>query len=81
MTGAAVAVACGLTATSAMALVAPVTAGPPKPVKVAHLEFNGFFPSATRIHVGDSVSFAVNGFHTVTFLASGQTPPPLIVPV
>jgi plastocyanin len=80
MTGAAVAVACGLTATSAMALVAPVTAGPPKPVKVAHLEFNGFFPSATRIHVGDSVSFAVNGFHTVTFLASGQTPPPLIVP-
>jgi plastocyanin len=80
MTGAAVAVFCGLTATSAMALVAPVTAGPPKPVKVAHLEFNGFFPSATRIHVGDSVSFAVNGFHTVTFLASGQAPPSLIVP-
>jgi len=80
VTGGTLALGCALTATSAMALVAPVTAGPPRPVKVAHLEFNGFFPSATRIHVGDSVSFAINGFHTVTFLAAGQAPPPLIIP-
>jgi plastocyanin len=79
MVGAAFAL-CGLTASSAMALVAPVTAGPPKPPRLAHLDFDGFFPSATRIAVGDSVSFAINGFHTVTFLPSGQTPPPLIIP-
>jgi len=62
-----------------MALVAPVSAGPPKPLHVAHLDFNGFFPNETRIHVGDSVSFSVNGFHTVTFL-SGAPMPGLIVP-
>ena len=80
ITGAALALALGLTTAPAVALMAPVSAGPPKPVKVAHLEFNGFFPGTTRIHVGDSVSFAINGFHTVTFLASGQAPPPLIIP-
>jgi len=26
------------------------------------------------------VSWAINGFHTVSFLAKGQTPPPLIIP-
>lgn len=79
MAGASVALLLGLTAASASALVAPVSAGPPKPPRAAHLDFNGFFPSATRIHAGDSVSFAINGFHTVTFLAKGQTPPPLII--
>jgi plastocyanin len=70
----------GLTATSASALVAPVSAGPPRPLKVANLDFNGFFPSSTKVHVGDSVRFAVNGFHTISFLAAGQAPPPLILP-
>jgi plastocyanin len=69
----------GLTATSAAALVAPVSAGPPQPPKKAHLDFNGFFPSVNRIHVGDSISFAINGFHTVSFLAKGQARPPLII--
>jgi plastocyanin len=69
-----------LTAASATALVAPVSAGPPKPPKPAHLDFNGFFPSASRIHVGDSIKFAINGFHTVSFLGKGQQPPPLIIP-
>jgi plastocyanin len=78
--GAAVALSAVLTAASASALVAPVSAGPPKPVKAAHLDFDGFFPTATRIHVGDSVSFAINGFHTVSFLPTGQAPPPLIIP-
>ncbi len=45
-----------------------------------HLDFDGFFPTSTRIHVGDSVSWSINGFHTVTFLASGQAPPPPIIP-
>jgi plastocyanin len=68
-----------LTSAPASALVAPVSAGPPKPPKAAHLDFNGFFPSANRVHVGDSISFAINGFHTVSFLAKGQVPPPLII--
>ncbi len=65
---------------SARGLVAPVSAGPPKPTHVKHLDFNGFFPSATKIHIGDSVSWTINGFHTVSILASGQAPPPLIIP-
>lgn len=64
--------------TPALGLVASVSAGPPKPLKVAHLDYNGFFPTTAKIHVGDSVSFAINGFHTVTFLG-GQAAPPLIV--
>jgi plastocyanin len=69
----------GVIAGPASALVTPVSAGPPKPAKLAQLDFNGFFPAASRIHVGDSVSFAINGFHTVTFLAKGQALPPLII--
>lgn len=81
-TAAAIAASVGLlaSASSASGLVAPVTAGPPKPTHVKHLEFNGFFPGTTQIHVGDSVSFRINGFHTVSFLAAGQAPLPLIVP-
>jgi plastocyanin len=78
-TGAAIALLLGVLAGPASALVAPVSAGPAKPTKLAHLDFDGFFPGATRIRVGDSVSFAINGFHSVTFLAKGQAPPPLIV--
>jgi plastocyanin len=65
---------------SASALVAPATAGPPKRPPFKHLDLDGFFPSVTQIHVGDSVSWSINGFHTVTFLAAGQPEPPLIVP-
>jgi plastocyanin len=65
---------------AALALVAPVTAGPPKPTHVKQLDFNAFFPSTTKIHVGDSVSWEINGFHTVTFLAAGQVPKPLFIP-
>ncbi|MEA2153217.1 MAG: hypothetical protein QOI18_1450 [Solirubrobacteraceae bacterium] len=69
-----------IVASSASALVAPVSAGPPTPPTLKHLDLNGFFPTSTRIHVGDSVSWSINGFHTVTFLAAGQTPPPTIIP-
>jgi plastocyanin len=64
---------------TALALVVPVSAGPPKPPGIAHLDFNGFFRSTTQIHVGDKVRFEINGFHTVTFLAKGQPLPPLII--
>jgi plastocyanin len=65
----------GLASSSAaLALVAPVSAGPPKPLRVNHLDLNGFFPLVTRIHVGDSIGYSINGFHTVSFLAAGQEP-------
>ncbi len=68
-----------VTAASAAALTAPVSAGPPAAPKYANLDFDGFFPGTTSVHVGDSISFAINGFHTVTFLAKGEAPPPLII--
>jgi plastocyanin len=78
--GAAISVLAGWgIAGSALGFVAPVTAGPPKPPGVAHLDFNGFFPASSEIHVGDRVKWSINGFHTVTFLAKGQTQPPLII--
>jgi plastocyanin len=80
--GATTAVVLGIGASSALAarLIAPVTAGPPKPPRLAHLDLNGFFPAVTVIHVGDSVSWSINGFHTVSFLPKGQAAPPLIIP-
>jgi plastocyanin len=65
---------------AALALVAPVTAGPPRPTHVQHLDLNAFFPATTKIHVGDSVSWSINGFHTVSFLAAGQVPGPPFIP-
>jgi plastocyanin len=64
---------------SALGFVAPVTAGPPKAPGVAQLDFNGFFPASSEIHVGDRVRWEINGFHTVTFLAKGQAQPPFII--
>jgi plastocyanin len=80
--GAAAAVTVSVMAGSAGAsgLIAPVSAGPPKRPHLKHLDFNGFFPTITKIHVGDSVSWSINGFHTVSFLAGGQAPPPPILP-
>jgi plastocyanin len=68
-----------LTAGSALAFTAPVTAGPPKRPPAAQLDFDAFFPASTEIHVGDSVKWSINGFHTVTFLAKGQAQPPFII--
>ena len=46
-----------------------VSAGPPG--KVSGMpdgaDFNAFFPGKIKVAQGDSVSFALNGFHTVTF--------------
>src|SRR6476620_4789967 len=78
--GASAGIVAGLiTAGSALGFTAPVTAGPPKRPPVAQLDFDAFFPTSTEIHVGDSVKWSINGFHSVTFLAKGQKQPPLIV--
>jgi plastocyanin len=55
------AISASAAAAAARALVAPVSAGPPHPTRVAHLDLNGFFPRVTKIHVGDSVSWSING--------------------
>ncbi len=70
----------GASASYAAGLTAPVSAGPPQPLHAKHLDLDGFFPGITRIHVGDSVSWSINGFHTVSILPAGQAPPPLILP-
>lgn len=64
---------------TAFGLTAPVSAGPTKEPKIGNVDFDGFFPYRTRIHAGDSVSFTIGGFHTVTFLAKGQALPPFII--
>ena len=43
-------------------------------------DVNGFFPSATTIHVGDKVRFIPVGFHDVDFPAKGAGPVPFNVP-
>lgn len=57
-----------------------VFAGPPiqKPV-VAHADALAFFPRAVTIHTGDTVSWQLFGFHTVTF-AGANRPYPFVVP-
>lgn len=57
-----------------------VFAGPPlrKPV-VAHADALAFFPRAVTIHAGDTVTWQLFGFHTVTFPGAKQ-PYPFVVP-
>ena len=63
-----------------------VTGGPPPKASQAGsvkfpvaLDLNGFFRRTVMIHVGDSVrwQFSKRVVHTVTFLAAGQSRPPL----
>jgi plastocyanin len=58
-----------------------VFAGPPlrQPV-VAHADAPAFFPRAVTIHAGDTVTWQVLGFHTVTF-PGAHRPYPSIAPV
>jgi plastocyanin len=41
---------------------------------------NAFFRRVVTIHKGDSVRWTNNGFHTVTFVPEGESPPGLLVP-
>jgi len=40
-------------------------------------EINQFFPASVKVHAGDTVKFAVAGFHLVNFPKKGEAPPPL----
>ncbi|HWI72214.1 MAG TPA: hypothetical protein VNT55_09675 [Baekduia sp.] len=55
--------------------------GPPLKKKPAGVpkdgEINQFFPASIKVHAGDSVKFAVAGFHIVNFPKQGDAPPPL----
>lgn len=79
----AAAVACSLAfgQAGATAAVAPVVAGPAAKPKLQHLDFDAFFRKAVKIHVGDTVRWTIDGFHTVTFLAHGQQEPPFVLPI
>lgn len=75
---------CGLLAgaadASAKAFTASATAGPLSRVKQQQLDFDAFFPGKITVHTGDSVSWAIHGFHAIDFLAPGQSVPSLIMP-
>ncbi len=77
-----------LIATFVMVVLAPagalaktftVEVGPPGKLP-AHLDLSAFFPSRLTVHVGDSVRFQINEFHTISYLPPGMTPPPLAIP-
>ena len=69
-------------AAAAQGATRTVTAGPPG--KVAGTppdgDDNAFFRKTVTVHVGDKVKWKINGFHTVTFPAKGDKPPPFISP-
>jgi plastocyanin len=76
---------CSLTVPgAASAATKVVSAGPPlkkaPPGVPKDGDLNQFFPSAIRIHAGDSVKWTIAGFHVVTFPKKGEAPPQLAVP-
>jgi plastocyanin len=68
---------------AAQAATKTVYMGPPptkaKTFENLQSEVNAFFPSATTVHVGDTVAFAP-GFHNVDIPAKGAKPTPFLVP-
>jgi plastocyanin len=85
-----VAVAVGALAVPAMASAHTkiVFAGPPpaaakllpKSLHKFNPDVNAFFQHRVTIHAGDTVSFRIEGFHTVDLPAKGGTPAGLLVP-
>ncbi len=61
-----------------------VVAGPPIKKAPAGVpkdgDVNQFFPSAVKVHAGDSVKFSIAGFHLINFPKKGQPAPPLAIP-
>jgi plastocyanin len=83
ITVAAVGAGAGFAATSLIAKSggrASVSAGPPAKTPNAHLTMDGFYPTHLKVRVGTTVSWAINGFHTISFLPKGMKAPALIVP-
>lgn len=48
--------------------------------KTYNPDINAFFNKKTTIHVGDTVSFQIHGFHTIDIPAKGGSALPLLVP-
>jgi plastocyanin len=61
-----------------------VVAGPPIKKTPAGVpkdgDINRFFPSAVKVHAGDSVKFTIAGFHLINFPKQGAGAPPLAMP-
>lgn len=79
----------GGAAAAVLVLLAPglaAAAGPARTVQVGdfnrspEIEFNSFYPGHLTVTRGSKVTFAIAGFHTVTFPKKGTTPPPFILP-
>src|ERR1700730_12398305 len=68
-------------ATASAKFTAPGWAGPVTQPSAAGLDFDQYFPGTIRIHVGDSVNWTVNGFHTITFSAPGSSRSPRVTPL
>jgi plastocyanin len=68
----------------ASAATKDVVAGPPIKKTPAGVpkdgDINQFFPSAVKVHAGDSVKFTIAGFHLINFPKKGQPAPPLAAP-
>lgn len=68
----------------ASAATKDVIAGPPLEKTPAGVpkdgDLNQFFPSAVKVHAGDSVKFSIAGFHLINFPKKGQPAPPLAAP-
>ncbi|MGI8556767.1 MAG: cupredoxin domain-containing protein [Solirubrobacteraceae bacterium] len=56
-----------------------LTAGPVSRPPNKQLDADAFFSKKITIHRGDTVSWAIHGFHTVAFPGKGKQPPPLII--
>lgn len=73
-----------LVAAQAVALAPPVAAGGGGPIVITadmptavptghNWGFNDFFPRSLRVTQGQTIGFAIEGFHTATLLPAGQT--------
>jgi plastocyanin len=66
---------------AANAATKTVVAGPPvKKLPVADGDVSQFFPKAVKIHAGDTVTFAIAGFHVIDFPKKGAAPPAFVIP-
>lgn len=57
-----------------------LSAGPPLRPAVKQLEFDRFFTNSVTVHRGDTVRWAINGFHDVAFVPKGTPTPAPFVP-